>query len=312
MASPQADGDNIRLATSQVSVRHSEEILKDSDDASSHNSEGPSNSKEGGSNSRSPNSKASISKARPGFHQTETRSMIEDNDRNEIFRIATALSGRHFVSIAGEGPSHPHTLIIHDEDSPALDPQSDEFSLEKWLQNFVKTLREQNITAKQTGVAFKDLNITGTGAAVQVQETVASIMLAPLRPGEFFSFGKKEHKQILRNFDGLIKSGELLIVLGRPGSGCSTLLKSLCGELYGLSLDKKSIIHYDGIPQKLMKKEFKGEAIYNQEAREVGCQRCEMMLTWTYRLTDTSLTSRLARPWSLPPLFGRHLTGSTT
>ncbi|WKT53988.1 AAA ATPase domain [Fusarium oxysporum f. sp. vasinfectum] len=265
MTSSQADGDDIRLATSQVNVRHSEEILNDSDDASSHNSEGPSNSKEGGRNSRSPDSKAPISKARPGFHRTETRPVIEDNDKNEIFRIATALSGRHFVSTAGEGLSRVHTLITHDEDSPALDPQSDEFSLEKWLQNFVKTLREQNITAKQTGVAFKDLNITGTGAAVQVQETVASILLAPLRPGEFFSFGKKEPKQILRNFDGLIKSGELLIVLGRPGSGCSTLLKSLCGELYGLSVDEKSIIHYDGIPQKLMKKEFKGEAIYNQE-----------------------------------------------
>ncbi|KAJ3454809.1 hypothetical protein MRS44_013409 [Fusarium solani] len=265
MASSQANDDEISLATSQVNVRHSEEILNESDDASSHNSEGSSTYEDGGSNSRSPGSKAPISKARPGFHRTETRPVIEDNDRNEIFRIATALSSRHFVATAGGGPSRVHTLITYDEDSPALDPQSDQFSLEKWLQNFVKTLREQNIMAKQTGVAFKDLNVTGTGAAVQVQETVASVLLAPLRLGEFFSFGKKEHKQILRNFDGLIKSGELLIILGRPGSGCSTLLKSLCGELHGLSVDEKSTIHYDGIPQKLMKKEFKGEAIYNQE-----------------------------------------------
>jgi ATP-binding cassette subfamily G (WHITE) protein 2 (PDR) len=79
------------------------------------------------------------------------------------------------------------------------------------------------------------------------------------------SFGKKRPKQILHGFDGLIKGGELLIVLGRPGSGCSTLLKTLCGELHGLMLGSNSTIHYDGIPQKQMKKEFKGEAIYNQE-----------------------------------------------
>ncbi|KAH7110041.1 ABC-2 type transporter-domain-containing protein [Dactylonectria estremocensis] len=265
MASYRADDDEISLATSQVNVRHSEEILNDPDDASSHSAEGCSNYKHGGSNSRSPGSETPISKARPGFHRTETRPVIEDNDRNEIFRIATALSRRHSITTAGEGPSRVHTLITYDEDSPALDPQSDGFSLEKWLQNFVKTLREQNITAKQTGVAFKDLNVTGTGAAVQVQETVASVLLAPLRFGEFFSFGKKEHKHILRNFDGLLRSGQLLIVLGRPGSGCSTLLKSLCGELHGLKVDAKSAIHYDGIPQKLMNKEFKGEAIFNQE-----------------------------------------------
>ncbi|KAH6950400.1 ABC-2 type transporter-domain-containing protein [Ilyonectria sp. MPI-CAGE-AT-0026] len=249
MASSQADDDEIILATSR-DVRHSEEILNHSDDASSHSSEGSSNYEDGGSNSRSPSSKAPISKSRPGFCRTEARPVIEDNDRNEIFRIATALSSRHSVATA---------------DSPALDPQSDEFSLEKWLQNFVKTLHEQNITAKQTGVVFKDLNVTGTGAAVQVQETVVSVLLAPLRLGECFSFRKKEHKHILRNFDGLLRSGELLIVLGRPGSGCSTLLKSLCGELHRLSVDVKSAIHYDGIPQKLMKKEFKGEAIFNQE-----------------------------------------------
>jgi ATP-binding cassette subfamily G (WHITE) protein 2 (PDR) len=266
MTSSQQKDDEISPATSQVNGRHSEEILNDPDYESSHDG---SSEYDGGSNSRSAGSET-ISKKRPAFHRTETGTLIDQSDRDELVRIATVLSRRHSVAAAPDGGlSRVHTLITYDEDSPVLDPQSDEFDLEKWLQNFVKTLREQDITAKQTGVAFKDLNVSGTGEAVQVQETVGSVLLAPLRLGEFFSFGKKEHKQILRNFDGLIRSGELLIVLGRPGSGCSTLLKSLCGELHGLSLDEKSAVHYDGIPQKLMKKEFKGEAIYNQEVREV-------------------------------------------
>ncbi|KAF4987866.1 hypothetical protein FDECE_15275 [Fusarium decemcellulare] len=188
---------------------------------------------------------------------------IESADRNELVRIATALSRRH--SIAVGDASRIHTLATHDENTPALDPASTRFDLHRWLQNFVQTLGEQGITAKKTGVVWKDLNVSGSGAALQVQETVASMLMAPLRLGDLFSFGKKEPKHILRNFDGLIQSGELLIVLGRPGSGCSTLLKTLCGELNGLGIDRSSTIHYNGIPQKLMKKEFKGEAIYNQE-----------------------------------------------
>lgn len=90
-------------------------------------------------------------------------------------------------------------------------------------------------------------------------------MAGPLRPGEFFHVGKKAPKRILNKFDGLLRHGELLIVLGRPGSGCSTMLKTMCGELNGLSLDKDATISYDGIPQARMKKEFKGEVIYNQE-----------------------------------------------
>ncbi len=205
-----------------------------------------------------------IHRNRPPLTRKATN-IIEHNDKEELVRIATALSRRHSVAAAPDGLARVPTLVTWDEESPALDPKSDEFDLEKWLQNFVKTLREQGITAKQTGVVFKDLEVSGSGAAVQVQETVASTLLAPLRIGEFISFGKKNHKRILQNFDGLVRSGELLIVLGRPGSGCSTLLKTLCGELHGLKVDPKSSIHYNGISQKLMKKEFKGEAIYNQE-----------------------------------------------
>ncbi|KAH7124639.1 ABC-2 type transporter [Dactylonectria macrodidyma] len=188
---------------------------------------------------------------------------IEGADRTELVRIATALSRQH--SIATGTPTGVHALTTDDVEDPTLDPQSEHFDLYKWIQNFVRILREQGVTAKQTGVVYKDLNVYGSGTGLQVQGTVASALLAPLRLGELFSFGKKEPKQILRNFDGLIKSGELVIVLGRPGSGCSTLLKAICGELHGLDVGHTSVIHYNGIPQKLMKKEFKGEAVYNQE-----------------------------------------------
>lgn len=60
--------------------------------------------------------------------------------------------------------------------------------------------------------------------------------------------GRGQRKiQILRDFEGLIKSGELLVVLGKPGSGCSTLLKTISGETDGFFIDSESSINYQGI-----------------------------------------------------------------
>ena len=82
------------------------------------------------------------------------------------------------------------------------------------------------------------------GSAINLQQNLGSLLLAPLRFGEFF--GGRPEKTILNDFDGVLKSGEMLVVLGRPGSGCSTLLKTLMGELRGLDMKSQSEIHYNG------------------------------------------------------------------
>ncbi|GAB1213678.1 hypothetical protein ATERTT37_002828 [Aspergillus terreus] len=148
---------------------------------------------------------------------------------------------------------------------PALDPDSKEFDLYQWLRRVVHQLKDEGIPRSKASIYFRDLRVTGTGAALQLQQTVGGLFTSLLRPRETFNLGPKTPKQILKQFDGVLDSGELLIVLGRPGSGCSTFLKTLCGELHGLQVDSKSDIHYSGIPQRTMQKQFKGEMVYNQE-----------------------------------------------
>ncbi|KAL2206031.1 hypothetical protein CC79DRAFT_1334347 [Sarocladium strictum] len=195
---------------------------------------------------------------------TDGSGLMSHNDRTELRRIATDLSRRRSsVAIDQGGLSRQLTTI--DESDPALDPGHDDFSLEKWVKAFVKRVSDKGISRKGTGVAFRNLDVFGSGSALQIQDTVGSFATAPLRLGEMFSFGPKEPKHILHRFDGLLRQGEMLIVLGRPGSGCSTLLKTLTGELHGLKVGDKSSVYYKGIPQKQMQKEFRGEAVYNQE-----------------------------------------------
>jgi ATP-binding cassette, subfamily G (WHITE), member 2, PDR len=195
--------------------------------------------------------------------QLNQAAAFDEIDHQELRKAVTALTLRRTTSTAH--PSGIDTLIGNE--NPTLDPQSKSFDLGKWLRKFVELYRNEGGSPKHLGLAFKDFTVSGTGSALQLQETVGSLLTSPLRPGEFFSFGKKEPKTILNHFNGLVKSGELLLVLGRPGSGCSTLLKSVTGELHGLHVDEKSVVHYNGIPQKQMMKEFKGETVYNQEVR---------------------------------------------
>lgn len=188
---------------------------------------------------------------------------IEPEDAEELRRIATVFSQ---ASGAGGQPADlSQAISFNNASDDSLNPQSKNFDPAKWVQNVVRQIEGRGIRPARTGIMFKDLTVSGTGDAVQLQQTVGSLAAGPLRPGEFFHFGSKAPKRILNKFDGLLRHGELLIVLGRPGSGCSTMLKTMSGELNGLSLDKTSTISYDGIPQTRMKKEFKGEVIYNQE-----------------------------------------------
>lgn len=103
---------------------------------------------------------------------------------------------------------------------------------------------ENNMVQRRAGFVFKNLKVSGTGSAINLQQTVGSLLMAPLRWRELFQKGPE--KTILNSFDGVLKTGEMLIVLGRPGSGCSTLLKTLTGEHKGLSMSKESVIHYNG------------------------------------------------------------------
>lgn len=180
------------------------------------------------------------------YYSQRRSSSVNQNDDPEALQRRGTLEG----------------LELGDE---VLDPQSPKFDLYKWIRMTIQMIDEEGIKRKRAGIVFKNLSISGTGSALNIQPSIGSMFTAPLRIGELFSFGKKKPKQILHSFNGLMKSGELLIVLGRPGSGCSTLLKSLSGQLHGLHVDNGSQIHYNGIDQKRMKKEFRGEVIYNQE-----------------------------------------------
>lgn len=99
----------------------------------------------------------------------------------------------------------------------------------------------------RVGLAFRNLRVHGFISSARFQPTVASYACAiPRLAWKFVSSKSDERVQILHGVDGLVSTGEMLLVLGRPGSGCTTLLKALAGDTNGIIIDDESLINYEG------------------------------------------------------------------
>jgi ABC-type transport system involved in cytochrome bd biosynthesis fused ATPase/permease subunit len=165
--------------------------------------------------------------------------LIGQEDVDTLTRIATQRSRQQSVGAT-------NNLAVLAQQDPALDPQSGKFDLQKWLKAAFDDISRDGRSGQSSDVIFKKLNVYGSGAALQFQDTVTSSLTALVRLPQIIRESHSPQRRILKDFNGLLKSGELLLVLGRPGAGCSTLLKSMTGELHGLNMDKESVIHYNG------------------------------------------------------------------
>ncbi|PVH97056.1 P-loop containing nucleoside triphosphate hydrolase protein [Periconia macrospinosa] len=131
--------------------------------------------------------------------------------------------------------------------------------LEKWLS--VKNRQHHN----SIGVMMNNLNVTGQAASNSFQRTFASyILLLPTRMMNFVRVDRKNGIPIRREIFGLVRGGEMLLVLGRPGAGCTTFLKTISGHTHGFAVDE-SPISYNGIPYRDMHKLFPKDTLYQAE-----------------------------------------------
>jgi ABC-type multidrug transport system ATPase subunit/ABC-type multidrug transport system permease subunit len=71
-------------------------------------------------------------------------------------------------------------------------------------------------------------------------------------------------RELISDFNGCVRPGELLLVLGRPGSGCSTFLKAFCNQRSGFQAVDGEVT-YGGTGADEMARNFRGEVIYNPE-----------------------------------------------
>lgn len=207
-----------------------------------------------------------LDQAKAGLERSESESEAEAEREHQmktdkaIHELARSLSRQStWTSV----PGNPFEAAADSE----LDPHSPNFKARSWVKSMIKLNHDENKTPTRTsGVAFQNLNVHGFGAATDYQADVANVWLKAVDPiKKALGLGKQRRIDILRDFEGLVKSGEMLVVLGPPGSGCSTFLKTLTGETHGFNVEDGSKLNYQGIPAEEMHTWHRGEAIYTAE-----------------------------------------------
>lgn len=191
-------------------------------------------------------------------------SISSDEDELEIHKLARKVTSQ------GSGSVRDNIFIntFHDKTNPLLDPGSSKFSAKAWTKNLisVQSRDPDRYPGRTSGLGYRNLSCHGFGEATDYQKTFGNYPLELVNTLKGIIGKRQKTKiQILRGFDGLIRSGEMLVVLGRPGSGCSTLLKTIAGETDGFVVDDKASLNYQGIPKEMMHKDFRGECIYQAE-----------------------------------------------
>ena len=106
-----------------------------------------------------------------------------------------------------------------DTSDDSLDPLSGKFNYTKWIRSILAiTSRDPERYPNRTaGISFTGLNVHGYGTPTDHQKTVGNLLLdAPGFVRGLFA-EKNQRIDILRDFEGLVEHGEMLLVLGPPG-----------------------------------------------------------------------------------------------
>ncbi|KIW89038.1 uncharacterized protein Z519_10523 [Cladophialophora bantiana CBS 173.52] len=137
-------------------------------------------------------------------------------------------------------------------------------SLNDELRALVSLLHKQNLPQKAscTSIAFANLSVRQPGLNIGTQQTLAAVVQKPIKAARDLLM-RRPHPEslLLHGIDGVVREGEMLLVLGRPGFVSSALLKALSGQKQG-ELIVGGEIKYNGVDIEKFKRRFKGDAIY--------------------------------------------------
>lgn len=181
---------------------------------------------------------------------------LEMNRRNStVQNLARKYTGESSVNF-----NNDRGFLIDNDPESALNPRT-------WAKAIAKLASDNGQNFRQTGVCFQNLGVYGYGSTTDFQKDVANIWLAlpNMIRRVFMKTAGQRRIDILQSFEGVIRPGEMCVILGPPGSGCSTFLKTLSGDTNGIHVNKDSYFNYQGLSPQELHSAHKGDAIYTAE-----------------------------------------------
>jgi ATP-binding cassette, subfamily G (WHITE), member 2, PDR len=196
--------------------------------------------------------------ARPNINDGSEKRQITEND---LFRSLSRRRTTRSDKASRAPTQEPENLAEQEEINKLLSRM------------FGKTRQESSEDEKtrHVGVVWKNLTVKGMGLGAALQPSAGDIFFAlPRFVRSLFRYGPKSAtrkppiRTIINNFSGCLKPGEMLLVLGRPGAGCSTFLKVFGNQRFGYEAIEGDVT-YGGTDAKTMAKKYGGEILYNPE-----------------------------------------------
>ncbi|CAO2652590.1 Nn.00g008730.m01.CDS01 [Neocucurbitaria sp. VM-36] len=167
--------------------------------------------------------------------------------------LSRTFSGRsHYDANNEEGE------IEDDGESDSVKTKFEEWRLAEDVKGFQLN---DPVEGRRLGVTWKDLTVKVVPSNASLQENVLSQFNVPQQLKE--SRQKPGLRTILDSSSGCVKPGELLLVLGKPGSGCTTLLKMLANKRKGYA-QVDGDVHFGSLNAKEAQ-QYRGSIVINTE-----------------------------------------------
>lgn len=153
--------------------------------------------------------------------------------------------------------------------------------------------RTDGESAKKVGVIYKNLTVKGVGSAATFVRTLPDAILGTFGPDLYHTICRfvpalarrtGETRALINDFTGCVRDGEMMLVLGRPGAGCSTFLKAISNNRESYA-EVSGDVTYGGIPASKQKKMYRGEVNYNPED-DVHFASLNVWQTFTFALMN--------------------------
>ncbi|KAJ5112048.1 hypothetical protein N7532_000093 [Penicillium argentinense] len=193
---------------------------------------------------------------------------------------------QHSFTSGQEAPSDDHGPRVHvshaDEDAladihrtlteksqPGVQYAEPHSSFDKFLEEQVRGGKKRS----NLGVSFQSVSTWGDGDDHAGVKTLGTALWRTLTFQDIYEWtfqpwvsSKKpeDGRQLIRDFSGVVESGEMMLVLGRPGAGCSTFLRTIAGH-HSSFLGVTGLIDYSGLSPEEMRNHYRSAVAYVPE-----------------------------------------------
>lgn len=153
------------------------------------------------------------------------------------------------------------TPTVYDKSINGRDTGDNEWHLKSKVEAIKERDRSSGFPDRGLGLTWQNLTVEVVSADAAIHENVISQFNIPKLVKE--SRHKPPLKTIVDNSHGCVKPGEMLLVLGRPGSGCTTLLNMLANKRRGYA-GVSGDVHYGSMTAKEAE-QHRGQIVMNTE-----------------------------------------------